>query len=418
MVKTLSAYVSEGRRGLSPARPSAVVALFAYKTLADVASKTVTLVVTVAAARALGPADFGVMALGMTTGWLLGVASDAGLPMFAATRVASAHAAGTGVRPIAREVMKWRAWLAAAAALAGGLAGVALVPRAALLPFALIVLHQLFGAMLETLAHMYRGLGRTDVESTISLAHRGTIAVAALAALAFDPTLLTLSMALAFPSLLALVASHYAAGRLLAPGPAFTIRRRDFSAQIAPLGLGVLVSALYFRIDVYILERLHGIEAVGSYNAAFRLVDAVRLLAAAALAVAYPSLCTARTLAPLWRLSTALVAASVPVAGAVFMTASPLLVTLYGSAFASAAPALQALAFSIPLFFLNYALTHQMIAWEQQRAYLTVALAALVTNLVGNALLIPQFAAIGAAWSTLITEVVLCTGCLVVLRRR
>ena len=37
----------------------------------------VTLVITVAAARVLTPVDFGVLALAMTTGWILGVASDA-----------------------------------------------------------------------------------------------------------------------------------------------------------------------------------------------------------------------------------------------------------------------------------------------------------------------------------------------------
>jgi O-antigen/teichoic acid export membrane protein len=418
MVKTLSAFVSDGGRDLRRTRPGRNVTLFALKTAADVVSKSVTLVVTVAAARALGPADFGVMALAMTTGWLLGVASDAGLPMFAATRVAAADASSAGTRPIAREIVRWRSRLLVAAALAGCAAGVALVPRGVLLAFTLIVLHQLFGAMFDTVAHVYRGLGRTDIESTLSLAHRGAIAVAALAALALHPTLLTLAIALAAPSCAALLASRATVARVARPGPAFTISRHDFSAHIVPLGLGVLVSALYFRIDVYFLERLHGIETVGSYNAAFRLVDAVRLFPAAALAVAYPRLCTATTLAPLRRLSTALAAGSMVVAVAVFLAATPLLALLYGDAFAAAAPALRALALSIPLFFVNYGLTHQVIAWQRQQAYLRVACAALTANVIGNALLIPDLAMIGAAYSTLLTEVVVCAGCVVVLRRR
>ena len=418
MVKTLSAYVSDRGRELPLTRPGRNVTLFAFKTTADVVSKSVTLVVTVAAARALGPADFGVLALGMTTGWLLGVASDAGLPMFAATRIAAADASFNGTRPIAGQIVRWRSLFGAAAALAGCAAGIALVPPAVVLPFTLIVLHQLFGAMFDTLAHVYRGLGRTDIESTLSLAHRGAIAVAALSALALHPTLLTLSMALAVPSLVALLASQATVARVARPGPPFTISRNDFAAHIAPLGLGVLVSALYFRIDVYFLERLHGIETVGSYNAAFRLVDAVRLFPAAALAVAYPQLCAATSLAPLRRLSSALAVGSLIVAAGVFAAATPLLTLLYGDGFAAAAPALRTLAFSIPLFFVNYGLTHQMIAWERQQAYLVVACAALVTNVVGNALLIPNLAMIGAAYSTFLTEVVVCVGCLAVLSRR
>ena len=79
--------------------------------------------------------------------------------------------------------------------------------------------------------------------------------------------------------------------------------RAQFITDVAPLGLGVLLSALYFRCDVYFLEQLHGVETVGVYNAAFRVVDALRLFPAAALAVAYPTLCAATNSAPLRQLS-------------------------------------------------------------------------------------------------------------------
>ena len=52
----------------------------------------------------------------------------------------------------------------------------------------------------------------------------------------------------------------------------------------------MLISALYFRIDVYFIERWQGLEAVGGYNAVFRLVEAMRLLPAAVMAVTFPML--------------------------------------------------------------------------------------------------------------------------------
>ena len=64
----------------------------AYKATADVLSKAVTLLVTVAAARVLAPQAFGLLALAMTTGWLLGVASDAGLPLYLARALAGGTA--------------------------------------------------------------------------------------------------------------------------------------------------------------------------------------------------------------------------------------------------------------------------------------------------------------------------------------
>jgi O-antigen/teichoic acid export membrane protein len=416
-VKTFSAYVSELRR---MPRPHAAfgVSLVAYKASADVASKMVTLVVTVAAARTLTADDFGVMALAMTTGWLLGVASDAVLPMFAATSIANADAAGEGTRAVAREVVRWRVRLALiAAAIAAGLAGV-LVPEGAALAFGLIVLHQLFGAMLDTVAHVFRGLGRTDIESTIALAHRGAIAFGALTVLSVSPSLIALAFALVVPPALAFGSAIWVIRRVTREGSAYSLSARTFARSVIPLGAGVLLSALYFRIDVFFLERFHGIEIVGLYNAAFRIVDALRLFPGAALAVAYPLLCAATDVRPLLRLTGVVAASSLVVAGGVFLAAPPLLTLIYGNSFAIAAPPLRVLALAIPLFFINYALTHQLIAWGQQRAYVTTAVAALTVNISLDLLWIPRWQMTGAAAATVVTEVVVCAGCLIALRWR
>jgi O-antigen/teichoic acid export membrane protein len=389
-----------------------------YKISADVASKAVTLIVTVAAARVLPASDFGVMALAMTTGWLLGVASDAGLPMYLATQVAQAQGSGRPVYPIARAVLRRRAEFALIATVAAMAGSVALVPLTAFVAFTLIVLHQLFGAMLDTLAHAFRGLGRTDVESTLSLAHRAAVALGALTILSLSPGLLGLGVALAVPPLAALLVGHALIRRLTADGPPFVLTPNRLLVEVAPLGLGVLLSALYFRCDVYFLEYFHGVETVGVYNASFRIVDALRLFPAAALAVTYPVLCAATDERPLRRLSAWLLAASAAVATAVYVTAPGLLVLVYGTPFEVGAQALQILAWCLPLFYVNYALTYQLIAWNGQRAYLAIAGAALLANLAGNALLIPDGGMTGAALSTLLTELVVLLGGAVALVRR
>jgi hypothetical protein len=463
-VKSLSGYVI-GRRIRRP-RLFVDASLVAYKTSADIVSKLVTLVVTVAAARALPATDFGVMALAMTTGWLLGVASDAGLPMHLATRVAQAAAVAqsgfAAAQPIVRAIMRWRWMLGVVAAAIGAVLGARLVGRDAVVPFTLIVAHQLLGAMLDTLAHAYRGLGRTDIESSLSLGHRGAVALGALTVLAMHPSLLWLSVAMAAPPLLALLTSHVILARLAkfrgsevsgfrsseVPGfrgsevPGFrgsevprfrgsevrefegserrpyALSGRHFVAHVAPLGLGVLLSAVYFRCDVYFIQHVHGVEMVGVYNAAFRIVDALRLFPAAALAVAYPTLCAATDLAAVRRLSSALLAASIVVSLAILVSAPSLLALIYGDAYARGGAALQVLALCVPFFYVNYALTHQLIAWEGQRAYLGIAAAALVVNLAANTLLIPDFGMVGAAWSTLLTEGIVSGGCLLALKRR
>jgi PST family polysaccharide transporter len=400
-VKTVSRYVN----------------LIAYKTTADVVSKCVTLLVTVAAARVLAPEAFGVLALAMTTGWLLGVASDAGLPLYLARAVARE---GGGLRSVLRDVMRLRARLALAAFVVGlGIAAI-WAPRSYVAAFALIVIAQLAGAVLETLSHVYRGLGRSEIESTLTIAHRLLAAALAAAVLIAQPTLLLLSVALVAPPLVALAVSLRIAARL-ADGrsedrPLQGITYSGFTRDVAPIGLGILVSALYFRCDVYFINYWHGLDTVGMYNAVFRLVEATRLVPAAALAVVFPELCRASSAMPMKRLAVLLGSLGALATAFTFTTSSGIVHLVYGDAYQAASEALRVLSLSIPLFFVNYALTHQVIAWDGQRRYLAITCAALGSNVGANLLLIPAYGMVGAAWATLFTELVVLAGCLLALR--
>jgi O-antigen/teichoic acid export membrane protein len=244
------------------------------------------------------------------------------------------------------------------------------------------------------------------------------VALGALTVLSFAPTLVNLGAALAWPPLVALLVGRSVLRRLTADGPPVALTARRMLTDVAPLGLGTLLSALYFRCDVYFIGHFHGVDTVGLYNASFRIVDALRLFPAAALAVVYPMLCVATDERPLRWLSTWLLAASAVVATAVYAAAPELLVLVYGAPFEVAAEALQILAWCLPLFYVNYALTHQLIAWHGGRPYLAIAGVALLTNVGGNALLIPNGGMTGAALSTLMTEVVVLVGCALALVRR
>jgi O-antigen/teichoic acid export membrane protein len=84
---------------------------------------------------------------------------------------------------------------------------------------------------------------------------------------------------------------------------------------------------------------------------------------------------------------------------------------VYGGRYVEAAPAFQVLALAFPLLALNYALTHQLILWEGHVTYAIVCAAALVVNVGGNVVLIPRLGISGAAWATILTELVVTLGC-------
>jgi O-antigen/teichoic acid export membrane protein len=397
------------------------------KTLADAGGKAVMLVITVAAARRLDPDPFAILALAMATGWLLGVATDAGLSMHLARETARGGERG---RRFLLEIVGLRASLALLAATVATLITPYLAPSGWRLPFMLIVLVQLCGAVIETVAHYFRGLQRSEIESAIHAAHRATTLLPALAVLWWRPRLDYLAVAMLAPAAVAMLVSIGIALRIsdFARAPSRELRRdrlvperlsaKQFFVDIFPLGAAALLSALYFRIDVYFIQQWHGVQPVGGYHAAFRLVEALRLLPAAVMAVTFPLLVQARDTGLVRKIGGGLGMAGVALAAVCALGAPIIIRVIYGESYAYAAPAFAVLSLALPLFFLNYALTHQVIGWEGQRAYLAIVIAALAGNIGANLLLVPSRGILGASIATVLTEIVVTVGCLYALVHR
>jgi O-antigen/teichoic acid export membrane protein len=193
---------------------------------------------------------------------------------------------------------------------------------------------------------------------------------------------------------------------------------REWRADVLPIGIGILLSALYFRIDAFLIEYWQGAAAVGLYGAVFRIVDALRLFPAAVLAVKLPAMCRAMDTRLLRALAAQLSLAALGASLVLWVLAPALIPATFGPAFAAAVPAFRILLLALPLMALNYALTQQLIAWNGHRAFAVCCATALAVNLGLNAVFIPTLAIAGAAWATVATEVALTMGCAVALAAR
>jgi O-antigen/teichoic acid export membrane protein len=290
--------------------------LAGYRALSDLSGKGAYFVVTVVAARRLSAPSFGVFSLASAFGWIVAVATDFGIQMHVARRVAR--------RP-EDAVIVLRTWLrvricTAAGALAVVAAGLVVRPPGPgyALPIFLFALLYVGNGLIEFLHYFYRGLSRSDIESTLTLAQKIATLGCALAVLAWHPTLTALAIAMLAPVVITLIGSGWYATRLgeEASVRADGVRRlsgdlprlrlwSELRREVVPIGTGMVLSALYFRIDVFLIQWWRGSESVGLYNAVFRLVEALRLFPAAALAVVLPSLCRANDKSPLLRVSLA-----------------------------------------------------------------------------------------------------------------
>jgi O-antigen/teichoic acid export membrane protein len=404
--------------------------LVAFRAVSDLAGKASLFVITVVAARELSQEAFGLFALASTLGWMLAVAADFGIQLHLARSVARQPSAAAGILRRWLWVRLWTAALSIATVMA-----VLITSRAAWTSARAILLLTIVYAcsgLIEFLHYFYRGLARSDIESSLTLWQRSAMLVSALAALWWRPDVTVLALAMLWPVVATLAVSLRIAARLAgapltmspgtpakaeaAAGAAGTAgidvaSASQFKRDVMPIGAGIVLSALYFRTDVFLIQLWSGTTAVALYSAVFRLVEALRLFPAAVLAVTLPALCRAPDRRPIVRVSVGVTLFGIAAAFAIWTTAPWLIPLIYGPDYATAVPAFRILAVSLPLLSLNHALTHQLIGWDGQRAYAAMCGAALVVNLALNSWLIPTLAIDGAAWATLGTEVFLTVGC-------
>jgi O-antigen/teichoic acid export membrane protein len=311
----------------------------------------------------------------------------------------------------------WTAALALAS-VAAGLAFTSPSPAfsRAILLFTLVYV---VNGLIEFLHYFYRGIARSDIESTLTLWQRIAMLILALAALWWRADVAVLGVAMVIPAVATFWYSARLAGQLATDSSNLSNRTspRDSLSSVIPIGAGIVLSALYFRIDVFLVQAWQGTTAVALYNAVFRLVEALRLFPAAVLAVALPVLFQATSRQVLIKLSTILTAAAIVVSVGLWSGAGMAIPMLYGNRYADAVPAFRILLIAFPLMSLNYALTHQLIGWHGHRAYAVMCAAALAFNVALNVKLIPAMGIVGAAWSTVATELVITSGCVIAIAR-
>ncbi len=391
-------------------------ALIGYKAFSDVAARLCSFAVVLLAARILAPLDFGLFSLAWASGWIVAVAGDFGLQIFLAREVARNPSRAGAIH---RTLLKPRLGMAAALLVALAAAAWWLAGPGGMTAFSLVAVAQVFTSLIEFQNHLFRGLSRSDVESGLNLAHR--VAGLALSAgfLLHFGTVEALGAALALSAGGTLLVSQALALRLAGTTArdAWRPGMARLAGDVFPMGAGILLSVVYFRVDLFFLESFHGAVEVGLYNAAFRLVDAARMLPAAVLAVIFPDLCRSGGLRPALVSGGALFGVAAGLALLAGWRATWLMEFLYGESYATAGPVLGALAWSLPFLFLNAVLTHQLIGWDRQHAFLWLCAGGLGLSLLLNAWLTPIWGGLGAAWACLIREALLTAGCLIALAR-
>ncbi len=180
--------------------------------------------------------------------------------------------------------------------------------------------------------------------------------------------------------------------------------------EALPFGLLLIGFAVYYRIDMVMLEWLRGTRELGLYAAAYRFLDAIIPMAAAIARPFYPRFSglanrdlhgSRELLEKTWKPLLGLI---LPLAIGICFAAEPLVLTLFGGEFKDSAAPLQVLIWgSLPLALIMIP-TQALMAIDRVWPLVGIYGLSAGLNIIGNLLLIPWWGAVGAATMTVVCE--------------
>jgi O-antigen/teichoic acid export membrane protein len=184
----------------------------------------------------------------------------------------------------------------------------------------------------------------------------------------------------------------------------------ELIGEAAPLSLVIIFVTLYSSLGRVFIHLMRSDAEVGWYDAAYRFVGSLGVVASVVSQVALPAM------SRLWRKDDAgfdqvveksfkfLVSLALPLGVGGTLLAPQLVRFLYGEAYDPASGALAVLVWVVAAVFLSSVFYHLLIATRRQRLLAALTGTGALVNVLLNLILVPRLGFMGAAVSGLITE--------------
>jgi O-antigen/teichoic acid export membrane protein len=180
-----------------------------------------------------------------------------------------------------------------------------------------------------------------------------------------------------------------------------------------PFGVIGFTLGLSYKFDSVLLNVTRSNLETGYYNAAYNLVFSAAIISNVFNTALFPSLTrraarSSDSLNQVYDRSLRyLLVAGLPIAVGTCMVADQLIVALYTTDYLAVVPALQVVIWAVPLMFLSEFLGYTAAVQNKERRVARAVLVSTSLNIVVNVLLIPPFGFLAAAIMTVVTEAVL-----------
>ena len=364
----------------------------------DVASRSLTLLLSILLARNLGAQGYGIYAVAWYVAWMLAQVTDLGLHIVTLRSLAKTWEPRVVASAVAAKAL-------VSALLIGGFAAVSASPilstNVRLLWLLLAV--SLLVSWIELFGVILRSRGRIAREGIVLTVLRLGLLAGALIAIRGNAGLEGIALALvlgAAPGLWLALAWMAKAWRRTSFRPDWLEVRGLYQASL-PLAVSAAITIVYLRADLLILAALRGATDAGIFASAFRLFEAMFVLSGGIVAGSFPLLAARfgqRGFPSLSRfVLTILLLVAIPAATGLFALAGPIIGFLFGEGFTEAARPLTFLAVALVAVFMNALTTHLLIVSGRMRYLVGCMTVRLTVGILLDLVLIPRYGAVGAA---------------------
>jgi len=193
---------------------------------------------------------------------------------------------------------------------------------------------------------------------------------------------------------------------------------KKFIKESLPMGGAVLITFFYFKFDTILLSVLQDSEAVGIYNGAYKIIENITFFPAMIIGLILPLLSRYifedtekfKFIANKTFKVFSLLVVPIVIGGA--FLATDIVTLIGGEEFIDSAVVLQILVFALGLIFLGHLFNALLVVGNLQRTLMKVLAFCAVFNVAANIVVIPMWSYLGAAWTSVATEllVVIVTG--------
>ena len=173
--------------------------------------------------------------------------------------------------------------------------------------------------------------------------------------------------------------------------------------QAWPFGLGLFLASIFAWIGSVMLSRLKGDEAVGLYNAAYRLVYMIQVIPLAYFSAVFPSMARFHVTSKdfLWftyeRSFKYMLMIGIPIGVGTTVLAGKIILLIFGGEYYQSIILLQILGWSVAFLFVSGVFGSLFQSINRQMIATAIAAAATALNIVLNIVLIPRYGATGAS---------------------